>query len=73
MNIRIRQTLGSTEGEVMREVDALALPGDWLLVKSGYMGNIDLGKAVANFTAKRKRDPNLVMDCLLGPLKQRWG
>lgn len=51
----------------MREVDGLALPGDWLLVKAGYMGNIDLAKVVNDFTAKRKRDPGLLMECVVAP------
>lgn len=65
MSIRIRQTQAVSEGDVMREVDGLALTGDWLLVKAGYIGNLDLEKAVTDFTAKRKKDPSLLMDCIV--------
>lgn len=49
----------------MREVDGLALAGDWLLVKAGYIGNLDLETAVTEFTARRKKDPSLLMDCVV--------
>lgn len=65
MNIRLRTTMASTEGDVMREVDSLALPGDWLLVRAGYIGNLDLARAVTDFTARRKKTPGLLMECLV--------
>lgn len=65
MSIRIRQTQAISEGDVMREIDSLAIAGDWLLVKAGYIGNLDLETAVTDFTAKRKKDPSLLMDCIV--------
>jgi translation initiation factor eIF-2B subunit epsilon len=65
MSIRIKQTQATSEGDVMREVDGLAIAGDWLLVKAGYIGNLDLEKAVTDFTAQRKKDPSLLMNCLV--------
>lgn len=71
MSIRIRQTQAITEGDVMREVDSLALTGDWLLVKAGYIGNLNLEQAVTDFTAKRKKDPSLLMECLVASRARR--
>ncbi|KAK9898669.1 hypothetical protein P389DRAFT_178044 [Cystobasidium minutum MCA 4210] len=65
MTIRIKQTQAISEGDVMREVDGLALAGDWLLVKAGYIGNLELETAVTDFTAKRKKDPSLLMECIV--------
>lgn len=71
MSIRIRQTQATSEGDVMREVDGLAIAGDWLLVKAGYIGNLDLETAVTEFTAKRKKDPSLLMDCVVASRARR--
>lgn len=49
----------------MREVDGLSLPGDWILAKAGYLGNLDLEKAVEDFTARRKKEPELIMECIV--------
>ena len=49
----------------MREVDGLSLPGDWILAKAGYIGNLDLEKAVESFTARRKKEPELIMECVV--------
>lgn len=49
----------------MREVDGLSLPGDWILAKAGYIGNLDLEKAVQDFSARRKKEPELIMECIV--------
>ena len=67
MKIRIRSTQAYTEGDVMREVDGFGITGNWLLVKAGYIGNLNLEQAVNDFTVKRKKDPGLLMDCVLAP------
>lgn len=59
--------MAGTEGDVIREVDGLALTGDYLLVRAGFVGNLDLEKAVEDFTARRKKDPGLLMECLVSP------
>ena len=71
MSIRIRQTQAYSEGDVMREVDGLALTGDWLLVRAGYMGNLDLQSAVEGFTARRKKEQGLLMECLVSQRKTK--
>lgn len=72
MEVRIRSTLASAEGDVLRELDNVPLQGDFLLVRAGYMGNIDLDSAVKAFTVRRKKDPSLLMDCLVAPRSVVW-
>ena len=72
MTIRVRSTQAYTEGDVIREVDSLALTGDWLLVRAGYLGNLNLEQNVADFKAKRKRDPGLLMDCIVAPRSRKY-
>lgn len=67
MTITIRSTLATSEGDVMRELDALALTGNFLLTKAGFMGNLNFEQLVDNFMAKRKKDTGLLMDCIVAP------
>ena len=67
MEIVLRSTSATTQGDVLREVDALGLAADFLLVRAGYIGNLHLAQLVKRFTQKRKKDPGLAMECLLAP------
>jgi translation initiation factor eIF-2B subunit epsilon len=64
----LRATAALSPGDVLREADSLPLAGDFLLVRAGYVGNLDLQQAVNNFAEKRRRDNGLVMDCLVRPV-----
>jgi hypothetical protein len=63
----LRATTAMYPGEVLQEADDLPLAGDFLLVRAGYVGNLDLRQAVKNFGEKRRKDSGLVMDCLVRP------
>jgi translation initiation factor eIF-2B subunit epsilon len=67
MDVHIRYTDGNSQGDVLRDADQLKITANFLLVQVGYLGNLDLRVAHERFAAKRKADPNLVMDCLLAP------
>lgn len=67
MKVSLRSTLGNSEGDVLRDVDNLGIKNDFLLVRAGYIGNIDLESAVRAFTVKRKKDSSLLMECLVAP------
>lgn len=63
----LKQTGSVTEGDVLREADALELKTNFVLLRAGYIGNLDLQRALKEFANKRKRDANLVLDSLLMP------
>lgn len=65
--VTLKQTASVTEGDVLREADALELKSNFLLLRAGYLGNVDLARALKEFAVKRKADPNLVLDSLLVP------
>jgi translation initiation factor eIF-2B subunit epsilon len=55
----------------MREVDSLQIlaPADFLVVQAGYVGNVDLGAKVKEFTERRLAKPTLSMSCVVAPRK----
>jgi translation initiation factor eIF-2B subunit epsilon len=61
----LRATSALSAGDVLREADSLPLAGDFLLVRAGYVGNLDLQQAVNDFAEKRRKDNGLVMECLV--------
>ncbi len=65
----IRPTTALTQGDALRDVDSLAIPGDFILAKVGYIGNINLEAAVHKFAERKRSDRGLVMECLLTPSK----
>lgn len=65
--LQFKQTASITEGDVLREADALELKHNFLLIRVGYLGNLDLAKLLRDFAAKRKQDSNLVLDSVLMP------
>ncbi|GAA5923079.1 hypothetical protein JCM1841_000307, partial [Sporobolomyces salmonicolor] len=73
LSIVIRPTKALTPGDVMREVDGLSIlaPADYLVVQAGYVGNVDLGQKVKDFTERRKADPSLSMSCVVAPIQTK--
>ncbi|GAA5949819.1 hypothetical protein JCM21900_004211 [Sporobolomyces salmonicolor] len=73
LSIVIRPTKALTPGDVMREVDGLSIlaPADYLVVQAGYVGNVDLGQKVKEFTERRKADPSLSMSCVVAPIQTK--
>lgn len=64
-SIILKSTLSHSQGDIMQEVDALQLKTDFLLLRVGYVGNLDLAQALSRFAEKRSKDPHLIMDCLV--------
>ncbi|GAA5887270.1 hypothetical protein JCM6882_002469 [Rhodosporidiobolus microsporus] len=73
LHIIVRPTKGLTPGDVMRECDSLSIlsPADYLVVQAGYVGNVDLKQKVAEFTERRKKDPNMTMSCIVKPISAK--
>ncbi|GAA5909439.1 hypothetical protein JCM5296_000571 [Sporobolomyces johnsonii] len=73
LSIVVRPTKALTPGDVMREVDGLSIlaPADYLVVQAGYVGNVDLGQKVKDFTERRKADPSLSMSCVVAPIQTK--
>lgn len=65
-SVILKSTLSLSQGDIMQEVDALQLKTDFLLLRVGYVGNLDLAQALSRFAEKRTKDPHLIMDCLVG-------
>lgn len=65
MQIILRTTTSSTIGDVLREADALQLKTSFLLLRVGYIGNLNLRTYLDQFESKKTQDASLCMDCLV--------
>eukprot|EP01031_Cornospumella_fuschlensis_P041707 gene41707-50902_t len=63
----------STAGDALREIDALNIvrSDPFILISGDVVSNMDLKKAIAYHTAKRKEDPNCIMTLTLKKIDQQ--